>query len=120
MPYFERTDSEAYARRFENPEGGEANASYDEFEEDYDDGFEELLEDPEAEGPIDPEEARLQEEEARRSRQEKYVIATGLGDFVGVLLGVAVILLLLAFLISMLRFVSSDFSRTFSLWQLKF
>ena len=40
--------------------------------------------------------------------------------FSAVLIGAGVILLLVAFLISMLRFVSSDFARTFSLWQIKF
>ena len=115
MPYFERTDPEANARS-----GGEYE-EYDEYADSYDDGFDDLLEDPDAgEEPLDPEEARLLEEEKKQSRLRKLRIAAGLGDFSAVLIGAGVILLLVAFLISMLRFVSSDFARTFSLWQIKF
>ncbi len=124
MPYFERTDSQPYARRFASSgtdaSGEEAESFYDE-EEAYagDDGFDELMEDPEEEAEPDPEEARILAEEARQSRLQKLRIAAGVGDFGAVVLGVAVILLLVAFLISMIRFVSSDFSHFFSLWRIK-
>ena len=115
MPYFERTEPDPYA------EGNEAYGEYDEYAESYDDGFDALLEDPEVpEPPLDPEEERLLAEEKKQSRLRKFQIAAGLGDFSAVLIGAGVILLLVAFLISMLRFVSSDFARTFSLWQVKF
>lgn len=121
MPYFERTDSETYARRFGNAEAGnEGDEAYDAYDDGYGDGFDELMEDPGAEEPLDPEEERLLAEEKKLSRLRKLRIAAGLGDFGAVLVGVAVILLLVAFLISMLRFVSNDFNRTFSLWQVRF
>ena len=112
MPYFERKNPEAYPQ---------SDGDYEEYADSYDDGFDDLLEDPEAvEAPLDPEEARLLEEEKKQSRLRKFRIAAGLGDLSAVLIGAGVILLLVAFLISMFRFVSSDFARTFSLWQIKF
>ena len=58
-------------------------------------------------------------EEDRQSRLHKLRIAAGVGDLGAVVVGVAVILLLVAFLISMIRFVSSDFNHFFSLWRIK-
>ena len=123
MPYFERTDSEPYARRFVS--SGEDASEEDEegfYEEEAyagDDGFDDLMENPEGEAELGPEDARILAEEARQSRLQKLRIAAGVGDFGAVMLGVAVILLLVAFLISMIRFVSSDFSHFFSLWRIK-
>jgi hypothetical protein len=69
----------------------------------------------------DAAEALPEEEEdpelRREARLRKFRIAAGIGDLGAVLTGAAVILVLVAFLISMLRFVSSDFARTFSLWK---
>ncbi len=124
MPYFERTDSEPYARRFvssgEERHDEDEEAFYEE-EEVYagDDGFDALMEDPEEESEPDPEEARMLAEEDRQSRLHKLRIAAGVGDLGAVVVGVAVILLLVAFLISMIRFVSSDFNHFFSLWRIK-
>lgn len=112
MPYFERKDPGDFAQ---------SDGEYEEYEDSYDDGFDDLLEDPQgADAPLDPEEERILAEEKKQSRLRKFQIAAGLGDFSAVLIGAGVILLLIAFLISMLRFVSSDFARTFSLWQIKF
>ena len=113
MPYFERKDPEKYTPSF-------APVSEDESwnEDDLDDGFDSLMEDPdETEDDMgdepDPEELRL-------ARRRKYRIAAGIGDLAAVLIGTGVILALVAFLINILQFVSSDFSRTFSLWQTRF
>jgi len=81
-----------------------------------DSGFDALYEDD-----PDAAEALPEEEEdpelRREARLRKFRIAAGIGDLGAVLTGAAVILVLVAFLISMLRFVSSDFARTFSLWK---
>ena len=113
MLYFERTDTGEYTRRFDAVSGGDERWEKDE----NDDGFDELTD-----GDSDeyPEEETPDEEELREARRQKFRIVAGIGDLGAVLLGTVVILGLVAFLISMLRFVSSDFSRTFSLWQTRF
>ena len=124
MPYFERKPDAEDTRRFsalsgEGESGGGLFSHSDEngFDDDYDDGFDELYQDgPEAL----PEEEEEDPEVRRAARLRKFRIAAGIGDFGAVLAGAAVILILVAFLISMLRFVSSDFSRTFSLWKTQF
>ncbi len=116
MAYFQRQENseENYTHQF-------APARQEEYEEEweddteYDDGFDELdLPDEEA-----PEE-ELSDEELRQEKQRKYRIAAGFGDFGATIVGVLVILVLVAFLISMSRFVSSDFSQNFSLWSTRF
>ena len=123
MPYFERTDSKPYARRFvsSGEDASEEEEGFYEEEEAYagGDGFDDLMEDSEEEAEPDPEEARILAEEDRQSRLHKLRIAAGVGDLGAVVVGVAVILLLVAFLISMIRFVSSDFNHFFSLWRIK-
>ena len=47
-------------------------------------------------------------------------IAAGFGNLGATLVGVAVILVLVAFLISMIQFISTDFSQNFSLWVTRF
>ena len=115
MPYFERTDTGEYTRRFDTVSGEDERWE----ENESDDGFDELLDSYPDEYP-DPEEETPNEEERLEARRQKFRIAAGIGDLGAVLLGAAVILGLVAFLISMLRFISSDFSRTFSLWQTRF
>ncbi len=94
-------------------EGYDDYDGYDDgFDKGYDDGFDELA--------TDPEEEELSEEEMREEQKRKFRIAAGAGDLTAVLAGVAVILVLVAFLINMIQFVSSDFTQTFSLWATKF
>ncbi len=94
-------------------EGYDDYDGYDDgFDSGYDDGFDELA--------MDPGEEELSEEEMREEQKRKYRIAAGAGDLTAVLAGVAVILVLVAFLINMVQFVSSDFAQTFSLWATKF
>ena len=62
----------------------------------------------------------LSEEEILENRRRKFRIAAGVGDLAATLFGVGAILALLAFLMSMLQFISSDIAQSLSLWQIKF
>ncbi len=84
----------------------------DGFDDGYDDGFDELA----AGAP----EEELSEEEIREEQKRRFRIAAGAGDLAAVLAGVAVILVLTAFLINMIQFVSADIMQNFSLWVTKF
>ena len=118
MAYFQRKPAEedSYTRHFSPAEEGYAEEEWD--DEEYDDGFDELMEEDSA-GDDDPAE-EMSGEEVRLEKRRKYRIAAGIGDFGATLVGVVVILALVAFLINMIRFVSSDFSQNFSLWSTKF
>ena len=113
MAYFQqRTAEEGYTHSFQTapplyPEEAE-------YEPDYDDGFDALME--EEVEPVEAEPA-LSEEEIRDAKRRKYRIAAGFGDFGAVLLGVVAILILVAFLINMIQFISNDFRQNFSLLQ---
>ena len=117
MAYFQhRPEEEAsYTRQFhttrEDPprEDEWDEDESEEYDEAYDDGFDELEEEelPEEE---------FSEEELQREKRQRYRVAAGYVDFFAVLVGVLVILALVAFLSSMIRFVSLDFRQTFSLW----
>ncbi|MBE5803197.1 MAG: hypothetical protein E7316_01625 [Clostridiales bacterium] len=61
----------------------------------------------------------LTEEERREARQMKWKMLAGVGDFIGVLAGTVVILLLVALLINLITWVQSDISQSFTLWQTK-
>ena len=76
----------------------------------YDDGFDDYDEPPVPEE--DPQEAAAR-------RKERFFLFNGMFDFVAVILGAVVILMLLAFLFSLFNWVSTDISQTFSLWQNK-
>ncbi len=110
MPYFEQKAPEEYTRQFD-PVSGEEEEWED---EPYDDGFDELTEDS---GEEEPE---VSEEEKRLARQRSFRIAALVGNIAAILAGIAAIFVLAVFLIRMIQFVSSDFSRTFSFWQTRF
>ena len=120
MAYFEQNDRgrQGYTRKFSSArvaptEETEEYGDYDDgFDDGYDDGFDELMEE-EPEEEI-PEEVRL------REKRHKYRVAAGLGDLGATLVGVVVILALVAFLFTMLRFLSSDLSQNFFLLQTRF
>ena len=122
MAYFQRSSSDdpSYIRQFAPAAGEDWQETDDEDEDEpiYDDGFDELMEDGE-EMEI-PEEGSFTENEWQEERRRKFRTAAGIGNFGATIFGVAAILLLVAFLISMLRFISSDFSQNFSLLQTKF
>ncbi len=114
MPYFQRTDSDEYTRSFDSRDVREEEE--EEEEEFYDDGFDELTgEDEPAE-----EEETLSEEERRQAKLRRFRIAAGIGDLSAILFGAALILVLVALLINMIQFVSSDFAQNFSIWQTRF
>ena len=122
MPFFQHRSGkeEEYTHQFSAVDEPEEyyDPAYDEDDEEvYDDGFDELTEDEYDGGDIEEE---IPEEELRAEKRRKYRLAAGIGDLGATLIGVVVILALLAFLISMVRFVSSDFENNFSLWQTGF
>lgn len=63
--------------------------------------------------------AYLTEEDKQWQRQSKWRILAGLGDFLGVIAGTVVILVLIALLISLIHWVQADIRQSFTLWQTK-
>lgn len=81
----------------------------------------EVLRDEDLEQPL-PEELYpvdddLTDEEREELRRGRWRVLANLGDFIGVIAGAVVILLLVALLISLVNWVSSDISHSFTLWQ---
>jgi len=97
MAYFRR--NEAYNEDGDLPE------------EEYDDGFDELTEEPEEE---------ITEEERAEIRKDRTRLAFGAGNLFVIIGGVVAILLLLTMLFSMISFVINDMGRSFSLFQTQF
>ena len=85
----------------------------DEQEELYDDGFDELNEEP-----YDIPE--MTEEEIEERKQNHARLAYGAGNLFGVIAGAVLILVLLALIFSMIYFVINDMGRSFSLFQTNF
>ena len=121
MAYFQRDARQEprYTRRFApvRSAGEPENTPEAEYEADLDsswadDGFDEL-EEAGSQEEID----FLDEEELRAERRRKFRLAADLGDLGAVIAGVVLILLLVAFLINMINFVTSDFTQNFSLFQ---
>ena len=113
MAYFQRSPSgeEKYARKFVSGSDQEPDPGWEE-EEEYDDGFDELDEEEPGE--------EASEEELLKDRQRRFRLAAGFGDLGATLIGVTVILILIAFLISMIRFLITDFTQNYSLFQTRF
>ena len=87
-------------------------------DEAYDDYDQQPLE--EAYFPEDEElwdEDMLNDEERALLRRERWRTLANLGDFAGVIAGTAVILVLIALLISLINWVQADISQSFTLWQ---
>jgi len=79
-----------------------------------------LLEDEEALWDEDPlSEELLTEEERQELRRSTWQLIAGLGDFAGVILGTAAILVLIALLVSLINWLASDISQTFTLWPMR-
>ncbi len=114
MPYFQRTDSDEYTRSFDPREAREEE---DGEEDGYDDGFDGLTDE---EPPAEEEEELLSEEERLQEKRRRFRIAAGIGDVSAILFGTALILVLVALLINLIQFVSSDFAQNFSLFQTRF
>ncbi len=124
--YDPRSERQEYEEEFRPPEEGRGpEPVYDDgfgdgYEDSYDDGFDDGYDDGFDELAAEEPEEELSEEERREEQKRKFRIAAGVGDLAAVLAGVAVILVLTAFLINMIQFVSSDISQNFSLWATKF
>lgn len=67
--------------------------------------------------PLDEE--LLTEEEQAELRASRWQLLAGIMDFAGVIAGTAVILLLIALLVSLLNWVHADVTQFFTLWQTK-
>lgn len=59
----------------------------------------------------------LTDEERAALRRNRWRVLANLGDFIGVIAGTAVILVLIALIISLVNWVQSDISQSFTLWQ---
>ncbi|MCH5287577.1 MAG: hypothetical protein J1E43_09150 [Christensenellaceae bacterium] len=59
----------------------------------------------------------LTDEEKAALRRERWRVLANLGDFIGVIAGTAVILVLIALIITLLHWVRSDITQSFTLWQ---
>lgn len=66
-----------------------------------------------------PDEDEMTEEELAEVRRGKWRVLAGAGDFLGVVVGTAVILILIALLVSLITWVQADISQSFTLWQTK-
>ena len=87
----------------------------------YEQPYEELYDQPEmdTEDYYLPEEDLLTEEELADMRRERWRMLSHLWDFLAVIAGTAVILLLMALLISLINWLYADISQGFLLWQTK-
>ena len=70
---------------------------------------------PEDIGPEDDD--LLTDKEKAALRRTRWHVLANLGDFIGVIAGTAAILVLVALIISLLHWVRSDISQSFTLWQ---
>ena len=59
----------------------------------------------------------LTEEEQAALRRSRWRVLASLGDFAGVIAGTAVILILIALIITLVHWVRSDITQSFTLWQ---
>ena len=59
----------------------------------------------------------LTDEEKAALRRSRWRVLASLGDFAGVIVGTAVILILIALIISLVHWVRSDITQSFTLWQ---
>ena len=122
MAYFEhdKEQTKQHHRVFQEPvaseEELEQEATYQLF--DGDEGEYDLYQDDEYEYEYDNEDDLSEEERALRRRDHWRVLA-GVGDFLAVVVGTAVILVLIALLVSLINWVHADISQSFTLWQTK-
>ena len=110
MPYFDHDNKpqERHRRAFYQPVVDDQDEDYEDYNEDYD-----ML--PEHGDDLDEE--ALTDEERRLARRDRWRVLAGVGDFLGVIAGTVVILLLIALLVSLINWVHADLSQSFTLWQ---
>lgn len=103
MAYFqqrERTEETTHERKFMRPV---------EDDDPYDELGDELTNDY-----VD---AMTYEEEMAEQRRDRYRMVAGLGDFLAVIAGMVVILMLIAVIVSLINWVHADIVQSFTLWQ---
>ena len=61
----------------------------------------------------------LTDEEKAALRRTRWHVLANLGDFIGVIAGTAAILVLIALILSLLHWVHSDMTQSFTLWQMR-
>jgi len=94
------------------------NEPYDDYAEE--DAYDDFVDQEQPEIFADEEfwdEEMLNDEEREILRRERWRTLANLGDFAGVIVGTAVILVLVALLISLINWVQADVSQSFTLWQ---
>ena len=93
----------------------------DAYDEAYEEEYEELYDQPEldTEDYYLPEEELLTDEELAEMRRERWRMLAHLWDFLAVIAGTAVILVLVALLISLVNWLYADVSQSLMLWQTK-
>lgn len=118
MAYFdqENREQQRHRRVFREPVASdlddalENDEDYPEAEEGYDDF-----------GPYDDDELvdedDMTEEERALARRDRWEVLAGVGDFLAVIVGTAVILILVALLVSLINWVHADITQSFTLWQ---
>ena len=118
MAYFQNNRNQETVRRkfFIHNEQDQAKiqeySENEEYEDEYDDGFDELTESDEEEMP--------DEEQILENRNRKLRIFFSVGDLTAVIAGSVIILVLLALLLNMVSFVITDVNRNFTLFQTRF
>ena len=110
MPYFDHDSKpqERHRRAFYHPVVDDQDEDDGDYDEDYDDM-------PEESGF--PDEEAMTDEERRLARRDRWWVLAGVGDFLGVIAGTVVILLLIMLLVSLINWVHADLSQSFTLWQ---
>lgn len=114
MAYFRENEPEETKRQpiLSDAAGSPEEEKTEYIESDYDDGFDDLDE--------EPEEEELSDEERQQIRSHRFRIASGAWNLAAVIGGTLLILLLLAFLLNMVGFVLNDADRNFTLFQIRF
>ena len=118
MPRYFQQDPEPEQPEYEQPFDNE------DFAPEEDDVPVELPEDsvydqPEPEEIYLEDEDLLTDEEKAALRRTRWHVLANLGDFIGVIAGTAAILVLIALILSLLHWVHSDMTQSFTLWQMR-
>ena len=117
MAYFEHSNHqepapERHRRVFQQPvvdepEDDEQDVYDEDLDADYDDDYE----------YVDPED--MTDDERAQMHRDRWRVLAGVGDFLAVIAGTVVILLLVMLLISLINWVHADITQSFTLWQTK-
>ena len=118
MAYFKSNEQDSTRKAPVITDEQDSRNPWEDYEEaDYDDGFDDLRMDS---GDEEETEEELTEEEREDIRKGRFRLAFGVGNLAGIVIGSILILLLLVLLFNMINFVTTDISRSFTLFQTKF